>query len=347
MKAALLYGKEMIDVTDIETPSITDKEILLKVKSAAICGTDIRMFRNGYKGVDTDHPLVLGHEIAGIIEQVGKNVSGFRCGMRVAVAPNMGCGLCEWCVSGNTHLCGEYRALGINLDGGFAEYVRIPEAAIAQGNIALLDEAVSFDEAALNEPLSCVYNGFTQYGVNAGDMVLIIGAGPIGLMHAKLAIMAGAAMVMITDLSAQRLDVCRRIDSTFAAVENSTLKETVMRATKGRGLDVCVTACPAPSVQAEALELMAIYGRVNFFGGLARDKEIVPINTNLIHYKQLVITGSTRASVPQYRKTLGFISSGRLSVKELISGRFRLDQIKEALALAANAGGIKSVITFE
>lgn len=347
MKAALLVGKEDIQLTDIGVPPVNDNEILLKVKSAAICGTDIRMFRNGYAGVDADHPLVLGHEIAGVIEKVGANVERYQKGMRVAVAPNMGCGLCDWCVSGNTHLCSQYRALGINLNGGFEEYVRIPEAAVRQGNVIELGENVSFDEAAINEPLSCVYNAFSQYHVHPGDSVLVIGAGPIGLLHAKLAKMAGAARVMINDISAERLATLKAVDGFFTAVESGRLKDTVTELTRGRGLDVCVTACPAPSAQATALELMAIGGRVNFFGGLPKDREIVPINTNLIHYKQLVITGSTRASLSSYRKTLSFIGSGILSVKELITGRFELGQIGEAIAGAADAKGLKSVIVFD
>jgi L-iditol 2-dehydrogenase len=347
MKAALLFGKEDIRIEELETPSINDNEILLRVKSAAVCGTDIRMFRNGYPGIDASHPLVIGHEIGGVVEKVGKNVSRYQEGMRVAVAPNMGCGLCDQCVSGNTHLCGHYRALGINLNGGFEEFVRIPESAVRQGNVVELAGNVSFDEAAINEPLSCVYNGFSQYKVHPGDSVLIIGAGPIGLLHAKLAKMAGAAKVMINDLSAERLAALTAVDAFFKAVESSRLKEEVMDATQGRGLDVCVTACPAPSAQATALELMALGGRVNFFGGLPKDKEIVPINTNLIHYKQLVLTGSTRASVSQYRKTLSFISSGILSVRELITGRFELGQIDDAIMQAANARGLKSVVVFE
>jgi L-iditol 2-dehydrogenase len=346
MKAALLYGKELLEIAEIPVPEIGDGEILLRVKSAAICGTDIRMIRNGYKGVDAGHPLVLGHELAGVVERVSAGVRGFRPGMRVAVAPNMGCGQCEWCVGGNTHLCAEYRALGINLNGGFAEYARVPADAVAQGNVMELAGNVSFDEAAINEPLSCVYNGFLQYEVHPGDAVLIIGAGPIGLLHAKLAKMAGAAAVLVNDLSAERLAACRAIDDSFVVVGNERLRETVMELTCGRGLDVCVTACPAPSAQAGSLELMAMFGRVCFFGGLPKDKEIVPLNTNIIHYRQLRVTGSTRASVSQFRKTLDLVSSGRLSVRELVTGRFPLEKMREAVELAGAASGLKSVITF-
>ena len=347
MKAALLYGKEDIRIEEMPIPTISDDEILLRVRSAAICGSDLRMVRYGYKGIDEAHPLILGHEISGTIEKVGCHVDGYREGMRVAVAPNMGCGLCEWCVSGNTHLCKQYEALGINLHGGFAEYVRIPAKAVRQGNVTVLDDHVSYDEAAVNEPLSCVYNGFTQYKVYPGDRVLIIGAGPIGNMHAKLAKMAGAAKVMITDLSSERLATCREIDDFFTTIPSDELEQRVMDITGGRGLDVCVTACPAPSAQAQALELMAIGGRVNFFGGLPKERENTTLNTNLIHYKQLIVTGSTRASISQYRKTLSFIASGILNVKSLITGRFTLDRIKEALALAADAKGLKNVIIFD
>jgi len=347
MLASYLYGQKDLRLKEVSIPEINDNEILLKVKSAAICGTDIRMINNGYNGITEETPRILGHEIAGIIEKIGKNINKYSVGMRVAVAPNMGCGVCSQCVSGNTQLCEEYHALGINLDGGFAEYVKIPEDACRQGNIIELSKNVSFDEAALNEPLSCVYNGFTKCDIKPGDTVLVIGTGPIGIMHAKLAKMAGAAKVMINDISKERLEVCRKIDSSFIILQSENLKEQVMSQTSGRGLDVCITACPSPQAQADSLEMMATGGRVNFFGGLPASKEIVGINTNLVHYKQLILTGSARASLSQYRKTLDFISSGILNVKDLISARFPLDKIEEGVQLATRVEGLKNIIYFE
>jgi L-iditol 2-dehydrogenase len=243
-------------------------------------------------------------------------------------------------------MCADYRALGINLDGGFAEYVKIPEEACRQGNIVELDSNVSFDEASINEPLSCVYSGFQKCNIRPGDIVLVIGTGPIGIMHAKLAKMAGAAKVLINDLSKERLEVCRKIDSSFIIVESQNLKENVMDITKGIGLDVCITACPSPQAQAEALDLMATNGRICFFGGLPASKENVGINTNLIHYKQLILTGSTRASLLQYRKTLGFISSGILNVKDLVSARVTLKEIAKGVELATKAEGLKNIVYF-
>ena len=347
MLAAYLYGPGDIRLKETGIPEINDNEVLLKVKSAAVCGTDIRMINNGYKGITEATPRILGHELAGVIAKTGRNVKGYKEGMRVAVAPNMGCGVCDSCVSGNTHMCVEYSALGINIDGGFAEYVKIPEEAVRQGNIIILDANVTFEEAAINEPLSCVYNGFLKCNIKPGDNVLIVGTGPIGILHAKLAKMAGAASVMLNDISVERLEVCRNIDSSFIIVKPGNIKEQIMVLTGGKGLDVCITACPSPQAQADSLELMATGGRVNFFGGLPAGREMVPINTNLVHYKELILTGSARANLSHFRKTLDFISNGILEVKDLISLRFGLKDISEAVKLAARAEGLKNVINFD
>jgi len=344
MLAALLYDKGDMRLEEVKTPQINDNEVLLKVRSAAICGTDVRMLKNGYKGITPETPRILGHELSGVIAAVGRNVKCYREGMKVAVAPNMGCGICNACVRGDGHLCMDYKALGINIDGGFAEYAVIPEEAVRGGNIIEIGDNVSFDEAAINEALSCVYNGFERCNIRPGDTVLVIGAGPIGIMHAKLAKMAGASKVFMNDLSQERMDVCTEIDESFITVKSENLKETIMDVTKGEGLDVCITACPAPAVQALSLELMAYNGRINFFGGLPADKQNVNINTNLIHYKQLIVSGTTRASVLQFRKTLELIASGILDVKKLVSNRLPLNEIMTGFELAADARGLKNII---
>lgn len=347
MKIALMYGKEDIRIKEALVPEINENEILIKVKSAAICGTDIRMYKNGHSDVNNKNPLALGHEVSGIIAETGKKVTGYNKGMRVAVAPNMGCGICRFCTDGNTHLCQNYQAFGININGGFAEYMKIPEKGVLQGNISILPDQVTYDEGALNEPLSCVYNGFTQYKVNPGDYFLVVGGGPIGIMHAKLAKMAGAAKVMINDLSKKRIEQAIKLVQGIIPVESEDINETIKKLTGRKGLNVCVIACSAPLVQSRALEWMDIGGRVNYFGGLTKDNELVQLNTNIIHYKQLQITGSTRASVSQYRKTLEFISEKIISVEDLVTARYKIDEIKEAIDVATEGSGIKTLIQFD
>lgn len=345
MLAARMYGVNDIRIENVPTPTPSTGEILIKVKAAAICGTDVRMIKNGAKGIDEGHPCILGHEVAGIIEQIGEGVSGYSIGQRVAIAPNMGCGICDPCVKGNGHLCPDYKALGINLDGGFAEYCLIPAQAVRGGNVCLLDDGISFDDGAVNEPLSCVCNGFEKADIRAGDKVLVIGAGPIGIMHCALALMAGA-VVYLNDISVDRLKEAKKL---YPAINTITgdLKTEFMKLTDGYGADAIITACPVPTVQALAVELAALEGRVIFFGGVPASAEPVGINTNIVHYKQLILSGTTRASITQYRKTLRFISSGVLDVKPLVTAHFPLSEIKTAIDLAARAEGLKNIITFD
>ncbi len=342
MKAAVWTDVKTLVMEDRTIPTPGPEEMVVRVKAAAVCGTDIRMWQQAPK-----KNLVLGHEVAGEIYALGERVKGYKVGDRVAVAPNMGCGICDQCVSGRTHLCPEYQALGINMDGAFQEYVLIPSDAVRQGNVCRLSDNVSFAEAAVAEPLSCVYNAFESYKVQAGDFVLIIGAGPIGCMHAMLAQMAGAGKVIMHDLSEDRLAYCKELLPGVETYAGSELKEYIMESTKNRGLDVCVTACPSPQAQSASLSLMAMFGRVSFFGGLPAAKQPVPLDTNLIHYKHLVVSGTSRSSLSQYRKCLQLVESGVLPIRRLITHRFTLDQISEAFQFAAAAGGMKSVIEFE
>jgi L-iditol 2-dehydrogenase len=306
------------------------------------------MFRGGAKGVGPQTPLILGHELSGVVEQAGRSVAGIREGQRVAVAPNMGCGTCDACVSGNTHFCENgYRGFGINLPGGFAEFLLVPAEAVRQGNICPIPAGVSFAAAALAEPLSCVFNAFQRYALRPGDRVLIIGAGPIGLMHARLARLGGAARVFLNDLSAERLEACRRLEPDLTTIPGGDPLAQAMEATAGRGMDVVVTACPAPEAQVTALKVAAVNGRVVFFGGLPADRAVVPLDTNLIHYRQLVVTGTARQNVSMFRQILRLIENGLVAVDDLVSARWPLERTGEAFQSVMRASGLKHVVSFE
>ena len=345
MLAVRMYGKDDIRIEEVPTPKPQKGEILLKVKAAAICGTDVRMIKNGARGIDSENPLILGHEFAGVIEEVGEGVTGYEKGERVAVAPNMGCGICNLCVSGKGHLCSDYKAFGISIDGAFSEYCLIPESAVRGGNLSKLSECVSFEEGAVNEPLSCVCNGFEHADIHPGDRVLVIGAGPIGIMHCAMALMAGA-VVYLNDLSVERLEIAKKLYPKINLVKGD-LKSEFMNLTCGYGADAIITACPSPAVQTLSLELASVGARIIMFGGVPADKQPVGIDTNIIHYKQLIVSGTTRASLTQYRKTLSYISSGVLDVTPIISRRFALSDFSKAYELASRADGLKNVIIFE
>lgn len=344
MKAIRLLGKNRIELQDIPIPEIRDDEMLIRVRAASICGTDIRMYRNGSKNASETHPLTLGHEFAGEIARIGSAVKGYAAGQRVSVAPNIGCGTCDLCVSGNTHLCEHYEAFGVTMDGGFAEYVRVPGAAIAQGNVSPMDEDISFQEAALTEPLSCVYNGQTLIGVRPGDDVLIIGLGPIGLMHIMVAELLGAGKILVNDLSRERTDkACELFPGVIPLRGDvkAALAELGMR-----GVDLCIIAAPAPSAQAQSPEYMNMNGRLLFFGGLPAGQEIVSLNTNLIHYRQLRIQGCTKQSVSEYRLCQKLVNDKRIPLERILSDTYAPEEYRKAFDAAAAAKGLKHVFLF-
>ena len=312
MKAAVLAGQHAIKIVEVPIPKIGPDEVLVRVKSAFICGTDVRFYLNGYPGVDENNPRILGHEFAGVIEEVGELVHGYRKGTPVAVAPNYGCGVCDLCVSGHSEMCKESEALGVTVDGGFAEFVRIPARAVQQGNLAPIPEGVSFGEAALAEPLSCVYNAYEKIGIYPGDTVLVIGSGPIGIMHCLVALAAGATTVFISDISEERMNLAVQIDP---RIRNCLPEKTAGRAWKtdqrkaGGSGDHRGIGRSDPGA---GVLLVGQNGRVMFFGGLPKGRSTVSLDTNEIHYKQLLVSGTTRQSLRQYRKCLELIGSKAL-----------------------------------
>ena len=345
MRAALYYGIEDIRIEDIPQPHPGEGEALLRVGAASICGTDLRIYANGHHRIPQGIRRILGHELAGEIVEIGPGVSGLRPGMRVGVAPNMGCGTCAQCVSGWTNLCSDYTAFGISLDGGFAEYMLITAAALRQGNVAAIPETVPYAAAALAEPLSCCYNGQEAVRLGPDDVVLIVGAGPIGLMHALLAKLSGARAVIISEVSEARLQqaAAHGVD-VLVNPEREDLSRVVMEASSGQGASVVIVAAAAPRAQEQALELAGRQGRINFFGGLPKDRPWVQINSNLIHYKQLVVTGTTGSNVRQYRSALNLISMGRAQMEPLVSARLPLDRLHEGIERARAGQELRIVV---
>jgi L-iditol 2-dehydrogenase len=341
MIAARLFGKNDLRIEDIPVPEIKPGEILLRTAVASICGTDIRMLKHGHPFATQAHPLVIGHELSGTIEKIGSGVSGYARGQRVCVAPNYNPVRSRLVVAGDGHLDPGYRALGIHEDGAFAEFVRIPADAVSQGNVFPIAAHVSFKAAALIEPMSCVYNAYEKAGTRPGDTVLILGCGPIGVMHAKISRLAGASRVILNDSHPERLEMARSLDPSFLTVHGDVAGE-VAELTEGRGPDVVITACPAPEAQSMAVEVAAVNGRVVFFGGLPKDRAKVPLDTNLIHYRQLMVTGTTRQSLRQFQACLELVTGGLLELEDLVTATHSLDQAAEAIASTRSAHGLKT-----
>jgi L-iditol 2-dehydrogenase len=333
------------EITEAPKPSIGSEEILLRVEATSICGTDVKIIRNGHRKLKAGQRIVLGHEFAGSIEEMGSKVEGFKIGQRIGIAPNWGCGSCEACRRGRSNYCADFSAFGINADGSHAEWIKIPEAVIRQSNITILPEKISWEEASLTEPLSCVLGGQEAITLGEGDSVLIYGMGPMGLLHVLAAKAAGAKTIMAVDLKRERLDMAKKLGATHAVqsrVEN--VPERVAEWTKGSGPDAVITAVSAPEVVSEAFALLGTFGRLCLFAGLPKDRSSIPLDGNMIHYRSITVTGTTGGSNSNYRQAIDLIATGKIDVKEIITHRFSFEQLPRAYETALAGKGMKIVI---
>lgn len=348
MLAAVYYGPNDLRVEPHPIPAVGPGEALLRVMSACICGTDLRILHGGHRMYPPGTVRIPGHEVVGEIADLGAGVTGLAVGQRVFVAPNMGCGHCRQCVTGNNNLCADYQAVGITLDGGFAETMRIPAAAIAQGNVMPIAAGVDPAVAALTEPFACVLRGQDAVGIGPGDVVVVVGVGPIGALHILLARLRGAGRIIASDMNCDRLAMA----SGFGADRvvdpvHEDLAAAVEAETGGRGADAVIVAAPSHAAQEQALRVAGLGGRINLFGGLPKDRPTIAFDSNLVHYKELRVTGTTACSTADCWRAAAIVNSGRIDLARLVQARYPLDRIGEAFAAATERTALKVVVTPE
>ena len=345
MKAAIYHGPNDIRVEDVPKPVPGAREMVIRVQSANICGTDLRIFHGKHRMYPEGTRRIPGHEVVGIIDDVGSKVVEFSPGQKVFVAPNMGCGHCEQCIRGNNNLCVNYEAFGVTRDGGFAEYMLIPEKAIQQGNVIPISADVDPAVAALVEPFACVLRGQNSLHIQPGEIVLIIGAGPIGVMHTKLAKVRGAGLVIVSEPISFRAEQVKNAgaDHVINPMEQD-LQAELLNLTHNHGADVIIVAAPVHVAQESTLDLAAIGGRINFFGGLPKDKPTINFNSNLVHYKELQVTGTTACSTSDCWQASSLINYGLVDLSDLISKRFPIEETLKAFEAAENRKSLKIVI---
>jgi L-iditol 2-dehydrogenase len=345
MLAAVYHGEEDLRVEEVPLPKVGEGEILVRVRSASICGTDLRIYQGQHRKYPPGTRRIPGHEVVGSIAAVGTGVEELQEGQMVFIAPNMGCGHCGQCVRGNNNLCAQYDAIGITIDGAFAEYMLVPAKAVQQGNVMPVSGAVDPAVAALIEPFACVLRGQNAVQVGLGDVVVVMGAGPIGLMHLKLAKLRGAGRVIVSEPNPKRLERALELGADRVVnPEQENLQAVLEEETGGQGADVLLVAAPSHVGQEIAVQLAAIGGRINFFGGLPKDRPVIQLDSNQVHYKELVITGTTACSTGDCRQAARLINYGKIDLSDLISSRFPLQQTADAFEIAQGRGALKVVI---
>lgn len=344
MKAAMYRGPQDLRVENVDSPTITPQEAKIRVHACATCGTDAKIFHHGHPRLEP--PQIIGHEIAGEVIEVGAEVDSVQVGDRVQVIAAVPCGECWACQAGRQGVCINQTSMGYQYPGGFAEEMVIPHDVLRVDGVNKIPDHVSFDEAAVTEPLACALNAQKLVSVGEGDTVLVMGAGPIGCLHVRLARAAGAAKVFLADVNGDRLKLSQDVVRADRSIDMSEedLGAVVLEETGEIGPSVVITAAPAGAAQEQALEIVAPGGRVSFFGGLPKDKPTITVDSNVVHYRELIIAGANGSSPAQNREALGLIASGAVPVADLITHRLPLDNVEAAIEAVTSGEAIKVVI---
>jgi L-iditol 2-dehydrogenase len=346
MRAAVIHAKGDLRLQDLPIPDVPAGSIRVRVKACAICGTDLRIYRKGDHRAQ--YPVVAGHEIAGVVEAVAPGVRGVREGERVCVAPGHGCGVCRMCRTGYPNVClTPFPSLGYKVNGGFEELFAVPENIFRLGFVNPIPDNLSFLQASLSEIIACCINAQNNVGIRKGDTVLVLGSGPAGIIHTQLARLAGAGKVILTQRSRARLELATGRFSVDRAVVSSEedLGEAVKKETGGEGADVVLVCAPSAEAQESALRLVAPRGRVNLFGGLAPGDNTIHVDANLVHYKELFISGASSSLPEGNRAALALLAERAIDPDKLITHVFEFEKIVSAFDVAESKTGIKVVVT--
>ncbi len=344
MRVARFYAPGDIRLEDAPEPGPGSGDLKLRVRNCSTCGTDVKISRYGHPHIVP--PRVLGHEIAGEVVQAGAEVTGWQPGDRVQVIAAIPCGRCRQCHRGQMTVCPNQESIGYHYDGGFAEYMVVPAKVLRVDGVNRIPEGLSFAEASVTEPLACVLNGQELAKVGEGDEVLIIGSGPIGCLHARLARSRGAARVLLADLNRARLDQAAALVAPDAAICTAEvdLVDEVRKQTDGAGASVIIVAAASGAAQELSPQLVARQGRISFFGGLPKDNSRITLDSNQVHYRELTIVGANGSSPTHNARALAAIASGAVPVADLITHRLPLDGVLEAIEIVARGEAIKVTI---
>jgi L-iditol 2-dehydrogenase len=340
MKAVLFYAPGDIRLAEIERPEAGPGEVVVEIKVSLTCGTDLKTSRRGHPVLIKETPSVFGHEMAGVISQLGPGVDGFSVGQRVVAANSAPCGHCFYCRRGSLSLCENLEFL----NGAYAEFIAIP-ARIVQNNLLTLPHTVTFRQAAVVEPLACAVHGIERSEISLGDTVCVIGHGPIGLMLTRLARLKGARVIVV-GRNPFKLDMARQFGATelidLTAV--SDVVEAVRSLTiEGRGVDVAIEAVGLPETWEQAIAMTRPGGLVNLFGGCPSGTH-VSVDTRRPHYDELRIIGVFHHTPLTVRTSLSLIAGGQIDVDALVTHEMPLDRLEEAFQLMISGETLKIAI---
>lgn len=337
MKCALYYSNKDIRLIEKDIPKINDCEVLMKVEASGICGSDVIEWYRRDKV-----PLVLGHEVTGVIVETGKNVKKYKAGDRICAAHHVPCNICKYCLSGHQTVCETIRTTNFD-PGGFSEYLRLPEINVKNG-IYLLPDSVSFEEGTFIEPLACVVRGQRLAGVKPADTVIVFGSGLSGLLHISLLRAAGASRIIAVDINDKRLEYAKKFGADYAFNAKDLSVDAVKDINEGFLADIVILSTGADGAILQGLKSVRRGGTVLFFGA-ADEGAKLPLSINEIFWRtEVTLLSSYAGSILDHRTALELIRSGRINVKDMITDRFPLEGIAKGFELTAKAKDSLKVI---
>jgi len=341
MTAAVLYGKEDVKIEQVPIPRVGEGEVLIKVQVALTCGTDLKVYQRGYHARMIVPPALFGHELAGVLEEVGPGVKGFRKGMRVVALNSAPCQACFYCSKHQENLCED---LLFN-NGAYAEYIKVPKR-IVELNMLAIPQGMSFEAAAMTEPLACVLRGLQETGVEIGDNVAVIGGGPIGLMFLQVAKAIGCNPIAIVKRDEQ-VAAARKFGAEQVVQINDRVDtvEAVRALTPGgRGVDVVIEAVGRPQAWQWAIDMARKGGTVNLFGGCPSGTK-VEVDTNRLHYSEITLKATFHHTPDTVRRAFKLIAEKKVQPTDYITGEAPLSKLQDILRHMLNrTGDIKTAI---
>ncbi len=341
MYAAVFHSPLDLRVEEVGIPHVGEEDVLVEVEATGICGSDVRVYK-GEKAARRGN--ILGHEVAGTVRTKGKRVTGMEVGDRVAIYPVVFCGSCHFCLGGHPNMCEQRATIGYQLDGGMAELMLVPFSMVSKGNIFKIPENVPFEHAAITEPLACTVNSIDLCRVKTGSSILIIGAGPMGLMNLLVARAAGASKIIVSEVNPERLTKARELGANVVVnPSEERLIDVVKVETNGLGVDAAVPSVGLPEVIEAALPAVKKQGIINIFAGSAPDARI-SFNPNIIHYNELILTANQNAPPSCFARALELMNSKQVDVGKLITHRFALKEVPEAFRSRIEKVGLKPIV---
>lgn len=343
MKAVVFHGKGEVRVEDKPVPACGDDEIRIEVDACAVCGTDYKAFLAGNPRMAP--PRILGHEFTGLVDTIGANVQGFKPGDRIVMATSVSCGACYYCKKGHPNLCLEVKPMGYNYEGGMAKYTVIPARALANGHVIKVPDGTRPEHAALAEPLSCAVNAAQNTGIVAGDTVVIVGAGPMGIMNGCVAQAMGAEKVFMVETNPARLAMAEtfNFDDCINPAETG-LTQAMLDRTGGIGADRVIVCAPAALPQEQALTYVRKRGTVCLFASLPVGKNMLSMDSRLIHYKEIRVVGTSDSAPAHVSAAVDFISRGLLPADKLATHILPLDEIHAAYKLMESGESLRVIL---